>query len=94
MVFISLKNMQNIKKVETKMDQETAIKITQELIMKGIEFSINNWRDIKINSNLYDEDLSFILTNYTVCYKWEVNESSFFLSITDYKKTKVKESEK
>jgi len=76
------------------MDQETAIKITQELIMKGIEFSINNWRDIKIDSNLYDENLSFIVTNYNTEYKWEVNEQSFFLFITDYKKTNVKESEK
>jgi hypothetical protein len=73
------------------MDQETAIKITQELIMKGIEFSINNWCVIKINSNLYDEDLSFILTNYTVSYKWEVNKQSFFLFITDYKENIIKQ---
>jgi hypothetical protein len=75
------------------MDQETAIKINQELIMKEIEFSINRWYEIKINSNVYDEDLSFILTNYITQYKWEVNEQSFFLFITDYKKNKVKESE-
>jgi hypothetical protein len=67
------------------MNQETAIKITQELIMRQIEFGINNWYNIKIKSNLYDEDLYFILTNYNIYYDFDVDEESFFLFITNYK---------